>query len=212
MKRCTVFAFALVLALFLGVGEVYAQDNLGVNNVSSPLNKKVNVNATDIKLSSLLGIMSSQTKIKFLMGGNFNTKNVTVHLKDGTIKEVLDSVLPSQGLGYEVVDEANTIVIVKRTKVFDQENADTNTQKEDTSLWNRKVTIRVSNVPLRTLLNSLTIQMRQRINLIADPSVSEMRITLKASDITCREALELVSQRYSLRYYKSDDNTYVFTR
>ncbi|MBO4707315.1 MAG: hypothetical protein J5594_01990 [Elusimicrobiaceae bacterium] len=231
MKKNIAFTSVLVFASFLCTQVALAQNTKSAdsrNNAVSvtPLNRKISVKVENVPLSTFLDVISSQTKVKFLLGGDFGAKKVTAYLTNKTIKEVLDIVLPIQGLSYETVDGTNTIVIVRRGNagtygrtttqrgnVVNYGQTGTSTQgTEEVSLLDRRVSIRVANVPFRVLLNSLTAQMRGKINLVADSSVSEMRVTLKASNITCRDALELISKQYNLRYYTSNDNSYVFTR
>jgi len=94
----------------------------GTTTVSPPnLDKHMHgyINASQIALSQLLALLSADTGVRFALDEGITPK-IAISLESPTVQEVLDSVLPGQGLDYLVTPEGvvriGTISTIKALK------------------------------------------------------------------------------------------------
>lgn len=82
---------------------------------------------------------------------------------------------------------------------------------EESSPLDRKVSIRVSNVPIAAFLNSITTQ--ARINFIMSEEFSNKKVTASLTKVTVREALDTLLRVHGLAYQRiGKSDSYVVTK
>ncbi len=84
-------------------------------------------------------------------------------------------------------------------------------QVEANSPLDRKVTIRVNNVPIGTFLNSISAQ--SKINFIMGQEFSEKKVSASLTNVTVREALDTLLRVQGLTYQRiGKSDSYVITK
>ncbi|MCR5504494.1 MAG: STN domain-containing protein [Elusimicrobiaceae bacterium] len=232
MKKSLALILVLVLAPVICTNLVFAQGGgraYKVSKSSNPANKKVTVHADGISFSSFLNKITEQTGMTFLMTGNFPTKDVTVHLSNIELKEVLDFVFNEQNLGYQFVEGSNTIVITKKmqkeSQSTEQKEVDLSApvqedqgynyspepvqNKQSNPSLNKRITVRISDTPLKYLANSLKIHTGNKFNFIPSADVVNKKVSLDAKNITLKQILDYISDEYNLKYKQEGNNIYI---
>jgi type II secretory pathway component GspD/PulD (secretin) len=111
-------------------GQAIPRPNLPVPQQAggggSGLDKQIQgpVQAADIELNQIMSILQAESGLNLVLGDNVN-KKVTFQLMNPTIRQVLDTVLPSIGLAYHVSDSG--VVRVDTQEKIDAMNAQPST-------------------------------------------------------------------------------------
>lgn len=79
--------------------------------------QRVNINLQNVSLKDVLNEIETQSHYRFSYRNVVidNTRNVTVHHRNTSVKQVLDEILPSRGLAYTLLSETS-IVITRRNE------------------------------------------------------------------------------------------------
>ena len=84
-------------------------------------------------------------------------------------------------------------------------------QAEDNTPLDRKVTIRVNNVPIGTFLNSISAQ--AKINFIMGEEFAGKKVSASLANVTVREALDTLLRVQGLTYQRiGKSDSYVITK
>ena len=111
-------------------------------------------------------------------------------------------VLPSDNT-VTLVEEESTVKLSGETDLY--KNA------EEASPLDRKVSIRVSNVPISVFLNSITTQ--AKINFIMSEEFANKKVTASLTRVTVREALDTLLRVHGLAYQRiGKSDSYVVTK
>ncbi len=107
------------------------------------------------------------------------------------------------------VAEATTITADETVKLAGE--PDLYKETEVASPLDRKVSIRVSNVPISAFLNSITTQ--ARINFIMSEEFANKKVTASLTKVTVREALDTLLRVHGLTYQRiGKSDSYVVTK
>ncbi|MCQ2411161.1 MAG: STN domain-containing protein [Elusimicrobiaceae bacterium] len=92
----------------------------------------------------------------------------------------------------------NTITVVEDPSVRLSGETELYKESEGPSPLDRKVSIRVSNVPISVFLNSITTQ--AKINFIMSEEFANKKVTASLTRVTVREALDTLLRVHGLAY------------
>ncbi|MEW5951741.1 MAG: secretin N-terminal domain-containing protein [Elusimicrobiota bacterium] len=82
----------------------------------SPLDRKVGpIRLKGAPLTTFLDVISSQSKVNFIVSDDVGNKTITVFLRKTTVREALEILLRVKGLTYQRIGKSNTYIITKRT-------------------------------------------------------------------------------------------------
>jgi len=128
--------------------------------------------------------------------------------------------LPLPAVAQEDETTQESKVAVAEDLSSSDENAGLNKSKEESSIYkeseansplDRKVTIRVSNVPIGTFLNSISAQ--SRINFIMGEEFAGKKVSASLTNVTVREALDTLLRVQGLTYQRiGKSDSYVITK
>lgn len=105
----------------------------------------------------------------------------------------------------------NTIALTEDTTVKLSGESDLYKETETSSPLDRKVSIRVSNVPISAFLNSITTQ--AKINFIMSEEFANKKVTASLTRVTVREALDTLLRVHGLAYQRiGKSDSYVVTK
>lgn len=105
----------------------------------------------------------------------------------------------------------NTIAVTEDTTVKLNGETDLYKETEESSPLDRKVSIRVSNVPIAAFLNSITTQ--AKINFIMSEEFANKKVTASLTRVTVREALDTLLRVQGLAYQRiGKSDSYVVTK
>ena len=105
----------------------------------------------------------------------------------------------------------NTIALTEDTTVKLTGESDLYKETEVSSPLDRKVSIRVSNVPISAFLNSITTQ--AKINFIMSEEFANKKVTASLTRVTVREALDTLLRVHGLTYQRiGKSDSYVVTK
>lgn len=105
----------------------------------------------------------------------------------------------------------NTIAVTEDTTVKLNGETDLYKETEEPSPLDRKVSIRVSNVPIAAFLNSITTQ--AKINFIMSEEFANKKVTASLTRVTVREALDTLLRVQGLAYQRiGKSDSYVVTK
>ena len=105
----------------------------------------------------------------------------------------------------------NTIAVTEDTTVKLNGETDLYKETEESSPLDRKVSIRVSNVPISAFLNSITTQ--AKINFIMSEEFANKKVTASLTRVTVREALDTLLRVQGLAYQRiCKSDSYVVTK
>ena len=105
----------------------------------------------------------------------------------------------------------NTITVSEDTTVKLSGETDLYKDAEEASPLERKVSIRVSNVPISVFLNSITTQ--AKINFIMSEEFANKKVTASLTRVTVREALDTLLRVHGLAYQRiGKSDSYVVTK
>ena len=105
----------------------------------------------------------------------------------------------------------NTIAVTEDTTVKLHGESDLYKETEESSPLDRKVSIRVSNVPIAAFLNSITTQ--AKINFIMSEEFANKKVTASLTRVTVREALDTLLRVQGLAYQRiGKSDSYVVTK
>ena len=105
----------------------------------------------------------------------------------------------------------NTIALTEETTVKLSGESDLYKETETSSPLDRKVSIRVSNVPISAFLNSITTQ--AKINFIMSEEFANKKVTASLTRVTVREALDTLLRVHGLAYQRiGKSDSYVVTK
>lgn len=105
----------------------------------------------------------------------------------------------------------NTIAVTEDTTVKLNGETDLYKETEESSPLDRKVSIRVSNVPISAFLNSITTQ--AKINFIMSEEFANKKVTASLTRVTVREALDTLLRVQGLAYQRiGKSDSYVVTK
>lgn len=105
----------------------------------------------------------------------------------------------------------NTIAVTEDTTVKLNGESDLYKETEESSPLDRKVSIRVSNVPIAAFLNSITTQ--AKINFIMSEEFANKKVTASLTRVTVREALDTLLRVQGLAYQRiGKSDSYVVTK
>lgn len=116
MKKSITLVLAFVFASLMCAGVSFARNTKNTqktSNAKSPLNRKITIHVDEVSFPTFLNAVTEKSKIEFLTMGTFQTKSVTVHLSNITVKEILDFAFAEQGLNYQLIDGSETVLIRK---------------------------------------------------------------------------------------------------
>ena len=84
-------------------------------------------------------------------------------------------------------------------------------EEEESSPLDRRVSIRVSNVPISVFLNSITTQ--AKVNFIMSEEFANKKVTASLTRVTVREALDTLLRVHGLAYQRiGKSDSYVVTK
>lgn len=105
----------------------------------------------------------------------------------------------------------NTIAVTEDTTVKLNGESELYKETEASSPLDRKVSIRVSNVPISAFLNSITTQ--AKINFIMSEEFANKKVTASLTRVTVREALDTLLRVQGLAYQRiGKSDSYVVTK
>ena len=105
----------------------------------------------------------------------------------------------------------NTIAVTEDTTVKLNGETELYKEAEESSPLDRKVSIRVSNVPISAFLNSITTQ--AKINFIMSEEFANKKVTASLTRVTVREALDTLLRVQGLAYQRiGKSESYVVTK
>lgn len=111
----------------------------------------------------------------------------------------------------QVLPSDNTVTLVEEPTVKLSGEADLYKNMEEASPLDRKVSIRVSNVPISVFLNSITTQ--AKINFIMSEEFANKKVTASLTRVTVREALDTLLRVHGLAYQRiGKSDSYVVTK
>lgn len=128
----------------------------------------------------------------------------------GVFLALLLAVAPSASVfAQNAVAEATTITAEETVKLSGE--PDLYKEAEVSSPLDRKVSIRVSNVPISAFLNSITTQ--AGINFIMSEEFANKKVTASLTRVTVREALDTLLRVHGLTYQRiGKSDSYVITK
>ena len=104
-----------------------------------------------------------------------------------------------------------TLALTETTTVKLTGESDLYKEMEQSSPLDRKVSIRVSNVPISAFLNSITTQ--AKINFIMSEEFANKKVTASLTRVTVREALDTLLRVHGLAYQRiGKSDSYVVTK
>ena len=105
----------------------------------------------------------------------------------------------------------NTVAMTEDTTVKLSGESELYKDAEAPSPLDRKVSIRVSNVPISAFLNSITTQ--AKINFIMSEEFANKKVTASLTRVTVREALDTLLRVHGLAYQRiGKSDSYVVTK
>ena len=111
----------------------------------------------------------------------------------------------------QVLPSDDTIALTEDTTVKLTGESDLYKETEVFSPLDRKVSIRVSNVPISAFLNSITTQ--AKINFIMSEEFANKKVTASLTRVTVREALDTLLRVHGLTYQRiGKSDSYVVTK
>ena len=123
----------------------------------------------------------------------------------------LGLVTPAMAQSRQTLPSDNTVTLVEEPTVKLSEDTDLYRNVEETSPLDRKVSIRVSNVPISVFLNSITTQ--AKINFIMSEEFANKKVTASLTRVTVREALDTLLRVHGLAYQRiGKSDSYVVTK
>ena len=129
------------------------------------------------------------------------------------MKNRLAVVLASMVLftGTVVAQEAKQTLPSDNTVALAEDSTGLYNDVEENSPLDRKVSIRVSNVPISVFLNSITTQ--AKINFIMSDEFANKKVTASLTRVTVREALDTLLRVHGLAYQRiGKSDSYVVTK
>ena len=109
------------------------------------------------------------------------------------------------------IPSEGTIAVTENTTVKLTGESDLYKETEQFSPLDRKVSIRVSNVPISAFLNSITTQ--AKINFIMSEEFANKKVTASLTRVTVREALDTLLRVHGLAYQRiGKSDSYVVTK
>lgn len=113
--------------------------------------------------------------------------------------------------GNAVAQEARQTLPSDNTIALTEESTELYKDVETSSPLDRKVSIRVSNVPISVFLNSITTQ--AKINFIMSDEFTNKKVTASLTRVTVREALDTLLRVHGLAYQRiGKSDSYVVTK
>lgn len=123
----------------------------------------------------------------------------------------LGLVTPAMAQSRQTLPSDNTVTLVEEPTVKLSEDTDLYRNVEEASPLDRKVSIRVSNVPISVFLNSITTQ--AKINFIMSEEFANKKVTASLTRVTVREALDTLLRVHGLAYQRiGKSDSYVVTK
>jgi len=111
----------------------------------------------------------------------------------------------------QVLPSDNTVTLVEEPTVKLSGETELYKDTEELSPLDRKVSIRVSNVPISVFLNSITTQ--AKINFIMSEEFANKKVTASLTRVTVREALDTLLRVHGLAYQRiGKSDSYVVTK
>ena len=111
----------------------------------------------------------------------------------------------------QAIPSEGTIALTENTTVKLTGESDLYKETEQFSPLDRKVSIRVSNVPISAFLNSITTQ--AKINFIMSEEFANKKVTASLTRVTVREALDTLLRVHGLAYQRiGKSDSYVVTK
>lgn len=111
----------------------------------------------------------------------------------------------------QVLPGDNPVALTEDTTVRLSSETDLYKDEEGPSPLDRKVSIRVSNVPIPVFLNSITTQ--AKINFIMSEEFANKKVTASLTRVTVREALDTLLRVHGLAYQRiGKSDSYVVTK
>ncbi len=124
---------------------------------------------------------------------------------------VLGLVTPAAAQSRQTLPSDNTVTLEEETTVKLSGEPELYRNAEDPSPLDRKVSIRVSNVPISVFLNSITTQ--AKINFIMSEEFANKKVTASLTRVTVREALDTLLRVHGLAYQRiGKSDSYVVTK
>ena len=200
-RACPIFVSAFLLTInVLSAGA--AMPNI------APLDSRLTIQVTEAPLGQFLDTLSAQTKADFILTGETDKIRVTTDVKDKKASEALQSILESKGLVYRRIAKSNTYVIASKSEdvlMRASERASDAVLNKNRALDSR-VTIAVTNAPLKTFLETVTAQ--TKVNFTLAPELDKIHVTLDLKKVTAREALELILELKDLEIAQNGKNDF----
>ena len=113
--------------------------------------------------------------------------------------------------GVSVAQEAKQTLPSDNTVALAEDSTGLYNDVEENSPLERKVSIRVSNVPISVFLNSITTQ--AKINFIMSDEFANKKVTASLTRVTVREALDTLLRVHGLAYQRiGKSDSYVVTK
>ena len=123
----------------------------------------------------------------------------------------LGLVAPAAAQSRQTLPSDNTVTLVEDSTVKLSGETDLYRDAEESSPLDRKVSIRVSNVPISVFLNSITTQ--AKINFIMSEEFANKKVTASLTRVTVREALDTLLRVHGLAYQRiGKSDSYVVTK
>lgn len=185
--------------LFLPVLLAFAP-NLRAASPAAGLDSRVTVDVRQAPMATFLDTLSAQAKVNFILTEGFEGKKVTAFLHDVTIKEALDVVGQTNGIGYRRVGKSNTFIIAAK----DSPQLKAPEIIGGGSELDQLITVRVKNAPLDQFFDTISAQ--THLNFALDEGLEGRKITAFLQNVTVREALEVILTMKGLTCRKLDDH------
>lgn len=110
-----------------------------------------------------------------------------------------------------MAQEAKQVLPSDNTIALTEDSTEIYKDVEESSPLDRKVSIRVSNVPISVFLNSITTQ--AKINFIMSEEFANKKVTASLTRVTVREALDTLLRVHGLAYQRiGKSDSYVVTK
>jgi type II secretory pathway component GspD/PulD (secretin) len=173
----------IALAVLLSASAVFVAAAAPPN---PGLNARVDVNLRHASIARFLDVLSAQSRVSFVLAEGVQERQITAFLHGVTVREALDDMKASSGVGYRSMRHGKTVLIAPADSGLLQKPPLIEGGRELDTV----VSIRVRGVPLDQFLEALSAQTRS--NFVVDESLKGRRVTAFLEDVTAREALEIV--------------------
>jgi type II secretory pathway component GspD/PulD (secretin) len=145
----------------------------------------VEIRVRNASVARFLDSLSAQARVNFILADGLDKQEVTAFLRGVTVREALDILRETRGIAYRQVAPGTYLMAPEGSPQLEHPVV-----VEGGAGMDRRVTIRLKDAPLGQFLDVLSEQ--ANINFVLDESLKDRRVTTFLTNVTAREALEIV--------------------